>query len=170
MCREYFLGTQQHPSVLKNRLWTELHLDTFHWGPSLWAMAGGCGLGTGEGRRVMWARWCQRLLEPGGGQGLCPKWALDQLLLEMGVVLACPSWGCPLPSLPRQGPLRSPATFSLSSLGCEVSWFHAPPAPGLTALLVGTLGWGISQPDAICLISFSLSGGERMTASFSEGP
>lgn len=106
----------------------------------------------------MWARWCRGLLEPGGGQGLCPKWALDQLFLGMGM-LACPGWGCPLPILPRQGPLRSPATLSLSSLGCEVSWFHAPPAQGLTALLLGTLGWGISQPDMVSLISFSLSGG-----------
>ena len=37
----------------QKRLWTELYPDTFHWGPSPWAVAVGCGEGMEEGGRGM---------------------------------------------------------------------------------------------------------------------
>lgn len=133
----------QLSTKLRSWLWTELHPDAFHWGPSLGTVASGCGGGMEEGRkekggRGAWARRRQGLPEPGGGQALqvpCPKWALGQPLLGTGM-LAWPGWGCLLPILPRHGPLRFPAIFSLSYLSAgradvRFLWLPAPKHPGL---------------------------------------
>lgn len=143
--QEPFLGTRQLPSVLRKRLWTELHPDTVRWGPSLRAVAGGCGGGMEEGGRGAWARRCQGLPEPGGRQALqapCPKWALGQphlgtrMLAWPGLAGAAYS-----PILPRQGPLRFPAILPLSYLGAgragvRFLWLPAPKHPGLGDLPV----------------------------------
>lgn len=92
--------------------------------------------------------------EPGGRQA--PSGDRDAALAWLG---------CPVPNLPRQGPLGFPDILSLSYLGtgrAPVRFLWLPSHPnsggsGLDALLISTLGWGDLPACEISLISSPLS-------------
>lgn len=131
-------------------LGTELHPAAFHRGPSLGIAASGCGGGTeaGAGRKGRGgARGCRsreagkpcRFRAPSG------RWVGDASL----------AWPCCLLPMCQDAGLSGSQPFFLFPPGALAALLRSFSG----SLLRSTLGWGISQPDEINLISFPLSGG-----------